>query len=499
MNEKLHEALNEISDEHLAEAESFNRQRRPQWVAAIAAMLAFVFAISLFFVLKPSSSPTNMEGSSTGNTSSTPNYTFTTAPSYLRHVVAYPSYPELVVIPNQADFDDYEAYDAAYEAWRNCQRNQYNQPDGYANSLSPFFADSIRLLLSNQENSVYAPLNVYMALAMLAETTDSNSQQQILDLLGADSIEQLRQQASYMWNAHYAADGRSDLRLANALWLDESYNFHQSTPNVLAAYYYTATFRGDLGTAEMDEQLRRWLNENTGELLYDQTQNLSMDPETVFALASTVYFSARWDSQFSEDKTKDAVFHAASGDMTTPFMNKSSNEISYYWGSNFSAVRLALSGDNDMWLILPDEGFTVQDVLESDEYLRMTLDPQNWENRRSGATIHLSLPKFDIASSRDLIADMQALGITDVFDSSRADFSPLTDASGLAITGFYHAARVTIDEDGVVGAAYTVMTGPGAMPPDADGEIYFTLDRPFLFMVSSQDNLPIFAGTVMEP
>ena len=30
-------------------------------------------------------------------------------------------------------------------------------------------------------------------------------------------------------------------------------------------------------------------------------------------------------------------------------------------------------------------------------------------------------------------------------------------------------------------------------------EIDFTVDRPFLFVISSQDNLPLFAGVVTEP
>lgn len=498
MNKKLNNALNEISDKHLAEAENYKRNRRPLWVGAVAAVLALVIAISMIPILRPDA---NMESNPTGTTNSTPNttpnYTFTTAPSYLRYCVAAPQYPQLVVIPDQSDYNnDYEAYDAAYKAWRESQKAQYNQPNGYADSLTPFFADSIRLLLSGEENSVYAPLNVYMALAMLAETTDGNSRQQILDLLGAESIEQLRQQATDVWNAHYAADGRSDLRLANALWLDESYDFH-GTPHVLAAYYYASTFHGDLGTQEMDEELRRWLNANTGELLYDQTQGLSMDPQTVFALTSTVYFAARWDGQFSEKNTKDGIFHAPGGNITTSFMNKSAYEIPYYWGSNFSAVSLELSGDNDMWLILPDEGVTMAEVLASDEYLQLILDPNGWENRVYGNMVHLSLPKFDVSSSMDLCGDMQALGITDVFDASVADFSALTNTPGLSVTAFRHAARVAIDEEGVVGAAYTVIMAAGAVPPD--GEIYFTLDRPFLFVVSSQDHLPIFAGTVMEP
>lgn len=499
MNEKLNNALNEISDKHLAEAENYKRNRRPLWVGAVAAVLALVIAISMIPILRPDA---NMESNPTGNPNSTPNttptFTFTTAPSYLSKLVAAPQYPQLVVIPDRSDYnDDYEAYDAAYKAWRECQKAQYNQPDGYADSLTPFFADSIRLLLSQEENSVYAPLNVYMALAMLAESTDGNSRQQILDLLGADSIEQLRQQASDVWNAHYAADGRSDLRLANALWLDSAYTRQQGAASRLAQQYYASVFQGDLGTEEMNEAMRQWLNANTGELLYDQTQELSMDPQTVFALTSTIYFAARWDVQFSEKNTKDGIFHTPGGDITTSFMNKSTYEIPYYWGSNFSAISLELSGDNDMWLILPDEGVTMAEVLASDEYLQLILDPSGWENRVYGNMVHLSLPKFDVSSDMDLCGDMQAMGITDVFDASVADFSALTDANGLSVTAFRHAARVAIDEEGVVGAAYTVIMAAGAVPPD--GEIYFTLDRPFLFVVSSQDHLPIFAGTVVEP
>ena len=497
MNEKLNDALEEISDKHLAEAESYKHNRRPLWIVAVAAVLALVIAISMFAALRPNSQGANMESGTSGSTNFTPNYTSSTAAPYVSHLVASPSYPVLERYPDEALYADLGAYDAAYKAWRESQRAQYNQPDGYADSLTPFFADSIRLLLSQEENSVYAPLNVYMALAMLAETTDGNSRQQILDLLGADSIEQLRAQAGHVWNAHYAADGRSDLRLANSLWLDQSYIFRQETVNLLSSNHYASTFHGDLGTEEMNEALRQWLNANTGEMLYDQVQNISMDPQTVFALSSTVYFGARWDSQFSESKTEDSVFHAVSGDIITPFMNKSTHEISYYWGSNFGAVCLELSGDNDMWLILPDEGIAISQILESDEYLQLVLNPSDWENRVYGSVVHLRVPKFDVCSDMDLCGSMQALGITDVFDASVADFSSLTDAPDLAVSVFRHAARVAIDEEGVVGAAYTVIMANGSVPPD--GEIYFTLDRPFLFVVSSPDNLPIFAGTVMEP
>ena len=110
-----------------------------------------------------------------------------------------------------------------------------------------------------------------------------------------------------------------------------------------------------------------------------------------------------------------------------------------------------------------------------------------------------SVPKFDVSSQFDLREGLAALGITDVTDFDKADFSPLTDAQQeIALTQASHAVRVAIDEEGVTAAAYTVMMAAGAaMPPEE--EIDFTLDRPFLFVITSPDNLPMFVGVVNDP
>ena len=113
-----------------------------------------------------------------------------------------------------------------------------------------------------------------------------------------------------------------------------------------------------------------------------------------------------------------------------------------------------------------------------------------------GVTLNLSLPKFDVRSQIDLIQGMQELGVTDVFDPACADFSPMTDTAGVCASAMNHAGRVVIDEEGVIAAAFTVFLFGGGMPQELK-EINFTLDRPFLFIVSSQDRLPLFAGTVV--
>ena len=489
MNEKMNDALNEVRDAYIAEA-ARGKKRRPYWFAAIAAVLALVIALSV----TPWGSPANptdpqLQGTSPSNRPGN------------AYLVASPVYPEMAKRPDAEDTStggDYDAYNAAEDAWKQSQQEQYDQPEGYADSLTEFFAASMTQFLQGGENKTYSPLNVYMALAMLAETAGGNSRQQILDLLGLDTIEELREQASFVWNAHYNDDGETTLLMANSLWLDDAYSFEQNTVDTLASDYYASTFSGDLGTEALDEQLRQWLNANTGGLLKEQADGVSLDPETVFALASTIYFAAGWENEFNTSQTETDTFHGYEADSQADFMHQSYEQYNFYWGENFTAINLELSGENKMWLILPDEGYTVDDILASDDYLQMTLDPGSWENKGT-YQVNLSLPKFDIAYQQDLIDGMKELGVTDIFNYAASDFTPLTDTSELSVTQISHAARVTIDEEGCVAAAFTVIAAGGESAPPELEIIDFVLDRPFLFVVSSRDNLPLFAGTVLEP
>ena len=502
MNEELNKAMEQISDKHIAQAADF-RRKRPYWIGAVAAVLAVAILAGVFW--RPGNRPGDastprptIQGTPHVNIAS-PGDIQSPGTLQLNNLVAGAVYPQMVMCPNYADYSDYNAYEEDLTEWEMSQWKQYNQPDGYADSLDSFFTDSIREFLTGDQNRAYSPLNVYLALAMLAETTGGNSQKQLLELLGADSMEDLRTQAGHVWNAHYCNDGQTTSLLANSLWLDEQYTFKEGGVQTLADSYFASVFHGDLGSEPVDEDLRAWINAQTGGLLQEQAEGLTLGKDAVFALASTAYFSAGWDAEFSTGKTAGGIFHCKDADLTTEFMNQTITFGTYYRGTDFGAVRLALTGDNAMWLILPDEGKTVEDVLTGEEYWEMTQNPGSWQNKKV-LTVHLSLPKFDISSQADLISGMKNLGITDVFDPDTSDFSALTDAKDLAVGKIDHAARVAIDEEGVVAAAYSVIiTYDTAAPMLPEEEINFVLDRPFLFMVTSRDHLPMFAGVVEQP
>ena len=95
--------------------------------------------------------------------------------------------------------------------------------------------------------------------------------------------------------------------LANSLWLNESVNFNQSTMDSLAKNYYASSFRGEMGSEEFNQALRDWINEQTGGLLEAQADGLSMDPETVMALAATSLLPSQVHSEFNEAGTERPV------------------------------------------------------------------------------------------------------------------------------------------------------------------------------------------------
>lgn len=478
MNKKLAEALEYISEKKIADAAKARRRSRA-WIGAVAAVLALVLLI------QPLMAPTTATASG---------------------LIAAPEYPEMAQFPLEEDFTalgitNWHGYYAAYEEWHSNQNAQRNQPVGYAASLNGYFTQSIPLLLESEgENTVCSPLNIYMALAMLAETAAGESRTQILDLLGANSITALRKQAGQVWNAHYMDDGVTSTILANSLWLDDGLHYNTDTVATLAKDYYASVYQGKLGSDEVNQMLRNWLNEQTGGLLEEQIQDVELSPEAVMALASTIYYKVKWRSEFYEEYNTEDVFHSPEGDTTVTYMNKTLNPAPYHWGEHFGAVCLDMDDGSKMWLILPDEDSTVEEVLSDGQALEMVLKGStSWAGKKS-IKINLSLPKFDVVSDRKINDQLMTLGVADVFDKYAADFSAILPEDAAYLSTVQHTARVVIDEEGIEAAAYTLMMYEAtAMEPEDMDEIDFTLDRPFLFVIASHDDLPLFAGVVNAP
>ncbi len=494
--EDLFDRIGDADDAYVADARHKKKKRPWIPVSAVAAALALVILIGAFLQPWNGGSPFS---------ETTGRYTQNRVDPNLRYdaVLLAPftlmarGYPTMVQYPSEDSLvENYEKWSKDYDVWRQERRAQKEAFRSLESLPTAFFESLVRTMLgdSEGENVLCSPVNIYMALAMLAETVEGESRREILDVLGEESIESLRITAGAIWNAHYCDDGAVTSILASSVWLDKDISYVTETVERIAELYYASSFQGEMGSEEYNEALRAWINTQTGGILSEGLESLEMYPETVFALATTVYYTARWQHVFEEAENDQRVFHGASGDVLSDYMNRVSFG-QYYWGEEYSAVSLPFAEGGSMYFVLPDEGKTVDDVLMGSDLYEL-LERQSLSEKSQYCKITMHIPKFDVSSQKELSSVIREMGVTSVFSSHGADFSHLfgEGSGGVALSEVQHGVRVAIDEEGVVAAAYTVMLAAGSAAPQ--DEVEFTVDRPFLFVITSEVGLPLFVGVV---
>ncbi|MBO4353314.1 MAG: hypothetical protein J5860_00065, partial [Clostridia bacterium] len=165
------DALGSVDEKYIAESAPGKNKRKTvaiKWPAVVAAMIVAAIGITALF------------GTNTGLLVEV-------------NAIYRAEYPEMAKFPTLADGyeprddDPYGLYVGSdlYNAWEESRRAHF--PYYHASdALEEFLKSTTAEFLSGagKENVVYSPVNVYMALAVLAEITDGSSRKQILDLIG---------------------------------------------------------------------------------------------------------------------------------------------------------------------------------------------------------------------------------------------------------------------------------------------------------------------------
>lgn len=374
---------------------------------------------------------------------------------------------------------------------------------GEGERLDAFIMNSTVAFLSgsNGENTVYSPLNIYMTLAMMAEISDGDTRDQILDALECNTIFYLRKQTHAIWNANYRNDGMVTSILSGSLWLRNDIDYNMTVINTLSDKYYASVFEGEMGSYKYDNAYRSWLNEYAGGMMADQMSTTPLHRDAVMSIASTIQYEASWDYPFLNENNRTGIFKADDRDIMCEYMSKIEVEGGYYWGDKFTATSKPLKDSGSIYFILPKDGHTIDELIADEETLRFIVSDGEWCNGEK-AVINITIPRFDVSSSIDLRYGFVDMGITDCFDRTKADFSSLTedkkDADVLYVSDTEHSVRVSVDEEGCTGTSVSEYV-IGTQPPFATAQKSFTADRPFIFIITGADKLPLFIGLIYQP
>ena len=118
------------------------------------------------------------------------------------------------------------------------------------------------------------------------------------------------------------------------------------------------------------------------------------------------------------------------------------------------------------------------------------------------------IPIFNYDYKLSLKDDLQNIGITDVFDSKKADLSGmLTKSEGYYIGSASHKANIDFSNEGIKAAAVTQLGGVGSASCGFDyafdvpvENIDLSFNNPYMFIIRDKDSGEVwFMGTVYQP
>ncbi|CAG2252600.1 unnamed protein product [Mytilus edulis] len=240
-------------------------------------------------------------------------------------------------------------------------------------------------------------------------------------------------------------------------------------------------------------KINRWIERRTGRKIKEFIPDGMLDQLTFMILTNVVYFKGQWKSQFDPKKTTKRNFWMNENKkvMTNMMWQKSTFKAGVDMDLNCKAVELPYKGDNiSMVIILPNE----KEGLPEMEKKLSPLTFYNLVKRLKSRPTELVLPKFKIKAKIDLKAILKGLGVTEIFEALKADFSHMVrsrDQKGdLYVSDAFHESVIEVNEEGSVAAAVTsfFMLFRSARPSTFN----FVADHPFLFVIRD-----ISSGTIL--
>ena len=293
-------------------------------------------------------------------------------------------------------------------------------------------------------------------------------------------------------------DNRTQIGIANSIWVNQDYAVLPTFADINRDMYDATVQNLDFGNAGAVDIINGWCNEHTQGMI---PQIIKEVKETnLVYLLNALYFKGYWKTQFKKENTRIEAFHNLDYTQTRmPLMHLGGESWRYSGNEYFDIAWLPYGNEAfNLVILLPTEEKEGEERDRKWEECLAQLTAENWRTWLDDSYVQpmdLKLPRFSLRYERNLIDDMQALGIKDAFDSENADFSLLSDTP-LYLSLLKQIATLDVDEEGTKAAAVTV-GGGGEASVGPGGAFY--VDRPFVFMITeySTGNI-LFIGRVTK-
>jgi len=353
-----------------------------------------------------------------------------------------------------------------------------------------------------QKNYSFSPVSLNLAMGMAYAGAEGKTADDISNVMGFYRDKQyfLLSISEYMdFLDKIAQDSLVEFRLANKIYLEQTYNILPSYQAMIEKYFDGAFKLADfINNAQKEaKNINSWVEKITNNKIKNLIPEGTLSPSTAMVLVNAIYINSDWKYQFKKEKTQKKNFFLSEKEkLETDFMIQKIKKIKYAEINSYKAIEMEyVNSDLSLLFILPDESNidNISDVVLNGEQYKQICNSLNYEE------VHIEIPKFKIESSFNLSQMLKKMGMSSAF--SNADFSGISKNNNLQISQVLQKVFFEVDEKGTEAAAATAMiVHTTALIQNPDPTYEFIANRPFFYVLKENKyNTPLFIGQFVKP
>ncbi|MBO4877288.1 MAG: hypothetical protein J5501_04680 [Ruminococcus sp.] len=345
-----------------------------------------------------------------------------------------------------------------------------------------------------------SPISASAALTMTANGAANETLEQMEKVLGSGlTLDDLNEYFSWFMQ-NLPQSKKEKVMIANSIWFRDCdwLEVHDSFLEKNKKYFESEIYKSPYNETTVAD-INSWVNTNTKGMIPKLIDNPHAfdDPAACMTLVNTLFFEADWEVPYKDSSPSKFVTEDGQTQNIAALYAGSDN---YYELDNALAFKKNYAGGYKFIGILPDEGISLDDYIASidpaklSEQLRTPGDMDN-------VIVSTMIPKLDYKYDCSMKDALKLLGMGDAFDAAKSDFTEMATVTGgypLYIDEVIQKTNIELTEKGTKAAAATavMMAAGAAFDPNPPRYIYIYLNRPFVYMIVDENDIPAFIGCV---
>lgn len=370
---------------------------------------------------------------------------------------------------------------------------QINTNPLFIKSMNGFGLNSSTAVFSTkglEQNIIFSPTALGYTLGSITEATTGATRTQLVNTLNIGNMAKEKRltqfQLAHENNTFSTNQGK--LIVANSIWATSN-SLQPEYQEVIQSKFSTNINEVDFSSPTSFEAMSNWFTENSNGAL---TPEFKSNPEETKTFLNTAYVESPWLT--TVDVLESDTFYGTAGETMCKYLSTMLYNISYQEGAGYVQANIPLTNGAKLSFIMPITGYSLEQLLQEPSTMNEIFLNSNTDAET--ADVSLKFPAFTVTSTINFKNTITALGISNLYQAGD-EWTGFTNPQE-PISSIIQQVTLTVDENGCNFKSPSSETMDTASTISAPRQIELTINRPFLFIVRSSEDLPILTGIIND-